>query len=64
MMCWQTQSAEERKLLEDFDKDLYINPDGSFKTTQLRGIDSIYTPQDRPQYKVTDKKVYADFFLA
>ena len=43
----QAQSTEEAMLLETYEKDTYLNDDGTFKTTQQGGIGSIQFPPHR-----------------
>ena len=63
MMCWQIQSVEERKLLDEFDKDLHINPEGGFKATPPYGIDSVYPQQQRHLYKVVVERSLLTLFV-
>ena len=41
----QAQSDEEAMLFKKYDEDIYMNDDGTFRTTQPEGIATIQLPQ-------------------
>ena len=43
----QAQSDEEAMLFKKYDEDIYMNDDGTFRTTQPEGIATIQLPQHR-----------------